>query len=127
MVEVFSHSGAGYFKLLHDSNSIQIPYGISPDVFEQKVELLPGIGDIDVKTNFVKDLISELTVSASYGKDVIIPSMQSTNFAVGDWIRIGDNSSDTVYSIIRVEDFGLILFIFHLYLLEIRHKMQQYL
>lgn len=84
---------------------IRLPFNAGLSEIENKLEQIPGLGDVTITSNSAKDLVHGLTVSVTHGLDIITPSAEMVNFSVGDWIRIGDRDSGLIYSIFSMDKF----------------------
>ena len=95
----------GFFTLECNGYRIDIQHDASLSEMESQLESIPGLGNISVTTYSVKELVEGVTVSAVHGLDTVAPSisLSAIGFDVGDWIRIGDETSSQVFSIINLQ------------------------
>ncbi len=95
-----SHLG-GTFKVSFGGQSVELPFNAGPLVMERALRSLAELGAPRVTSNSAKNLINGTTVSVTKGKDTIIPSGPLPDFKVDDWIRIGDQSTGPIFTILE--------------------------
>ena len=111
IIEITSTSPlGGTFDIGYDDSSVTLPAGSGIAVVEEAIQSLPGIGAVTVTTNAAKDIVpndvttgSSKTVAVTRGLDTVTPSQRLDDvFQVGDWIRIGDQNTGPVFTVVAM-------------------------
>ena len=68
---------------------------------QRSLRTFSGFGSPWVTSNSAKELVDGKTASVIKGRDTLIPSRDLEEFQVGDWIRIGEQSSGPLFSILE--------------------------
>ena len=102
IIETFADSTLrGKFTVGYQGSTTEVSYNAGIMDMEAALESLPGLGAVTVTTNSVKDLVSGKTLTVVHGSEFVMPSTDLSDvFEVGDWIRLYDNSSGPVFTIL---------------------------
>ena len=94
----------GYFEVTMFDTTVRFSANASPMELEKSLQSMPGIGLVSVSSKSAKDLVVGKTVDITKGLDTMTPSHELIEFAIGDWIRIGDQDEGQLFSIVDMAD-----------------------
>jgi hypothetical protein len=104
IIETFAGANlTGSFSVTFGGHTVDVSARIGIAGLEAALETLPSLGSVDVSTNSVKD-DSGLTAHAIEGSPLLHFSVDpSSVFGEGDWIRLFDNNTGPVYTVVYVD------------------------